>query len=104
MTDKPSRNEDEYFARREAEMLKRRKETAEQAASLAERRSHYMKCPKCGADLKAERYHGIEVDRCLECHGIWMDQEEAETLLAKDTEGVAGFIRSVAKGVKISKK
>ncbi len=51
MPDKPSRNEEEYFAKRDAELLRQQRASAKQAAAEAERRSHYMKCPKCGYDL-----------------------------------------------------
>src|SRR6185436_2952080 len=62
--DKPSKNEDEYFARREAEILKASRDAAARASNDAERRSHFMRCPKCGGKLKTEEYHGIQVDRC----------------------------------------
>jgi hypothetical protein len=48
MADQPSKNEEEYFAQREAELLRQQRATAQQAAAEAERRSHRMKCPKCG--------------------------------------------------------
>jgi hypothetical protein len=56
MSVKPSVNEEEYFARQEAE---RRRRVAEelQAQSIAEEREsaralHFMKCPKCGGSWK----------------------------------------------------
>ncbi len=101
MTDKPSRNEEEYFARREAERLKARKEAAALEAQLAERRRHYMKCPKCGADLRTEEYHGIQVDRCTECDGLWFDAGEAEQLVAEnERRGVGGVFRAIVQGVR----
>ncbi len=54
-TDKPSRNEDEYFAQQDAELLKKQREQADKAALDAERKSHYMKCPKDGFDLDQQR-------------------------------------------------
>jgi hypothetical protein len=45
MADQPSKNEEEYFAQREAELLRQQRATAQQAAAEAERRSHRMKCP-----------------------------------------------------------
>src|SRR5205814_316180 len=60
MTDEPSRNEDEYFARRDAELLRQQRASAQQAAAQAERRSHHMKCPKCGYDLITGEWHGIQ--------------------------------------------
>ncbi len=101
MTDnKPSRNEEEYFAKREAELLKQRQAAAAQAAAATERRSHFMKCPKCGADLVTEQYHEIDVDRCPECGGVWFDAGEVEGILEKEKAGIGGIFKSILQGVR----
>lgn len=41
-----------------------------------------IKCPKCQGSLEQVVYAGIEVDRCLNCKGIWFDSLEAEKLKA----------------------
>jgi hypothetical protein len=99
--DKPSRAEEEYFAKREAELLKKRRESQTKAAANAERRRHLMKCPKCGADLTTQKYEGVQVDRCPECEGVWFDAGEAARLLRKDS-GVVGIFRSILQGVRSS--
>jgi ribosomal protein L37AE/L43A len=99
MTEKPSRNEEEYFARREAELVEQRREAATQAAAEQERKSHHMKCPKCGYDLVHEDYHGVEVDHCRKCHGIWFDAGEARSLLKRENTAVAGLFKSILRGV-----
>ena len=63
MAEKPSKNEEEYFARRDAELLRQQREAARKAQTEAERRSHHMKCPKCGYDLITGEWHGIQVDQ-----------------------------------------
>ncbi|HWP37227.1 MAG TPA: zf-TFIIB domain-containing protein [Gemmatimonadales bacterium] len=102
MTTKPSHNEDEYFARRDAEILKARREAAERAARDAVRRSHFMKCPKCGADLKTEEWSGIQVDRCHECLGVWFDAGEAEELIKHEAKGggLASVFTALVRGVR----
>jgi len=101
MTEKPSRNEEEYFAKREAERIKTLKSTAQIEAKLAERRSHFMKCPRCGADLRVEHFSGIEVERCPECLGIWFDSHEAERLVeANESKGVGGLFRAIVQAVR----
>jgi len=92
MTDKPSRNEDEYFARQEREMLEKQREQARRAAHEAERKSHYLKCPKCGADLVAQDLHGVQVDRCPECQGMWLDAGELEAVARHDDKGLIGRV------------
>jgi len=99
MPDKPSRNEDEYFAKQSADLIKRKRSAQENEQRNAERKSHYMKCPKCGADLGTEDYHGVQVDRCPECNGMWLDSGEVEDLLAREDAGVINVFRSIMKGV-----
>jgi uncharacterized C2H2 Zn-finger protein len=102
MPDKPSRNEEEYFAKAEAERIKQLKTSAEVEAKLAERQSHFMKCPRCGADLKVEHYSGIEVERCPECGGIWFDEDEAARLVdVNAAKGVGGgLFRAIVQAVR----
>jgi uncharacterized C2H2 Zn-finger protein len=101
MPDKPSRNEEEYFARKEAERLAQLKRSAELEAQLAERRSHFMKCPRCGADLRVEHYSGIEVERCPECDGLWFDAGEAERLVEMNaSKGIGGAFRAIVEAVR----
>ncbi len=102
-TDKPSRSEEEYFAKREVELRLARKQADDEAASDEERRSHYMKCPKCGANLEIEEYHGIEIDRCSECNGIWFDAGEAELLTEKESAGFGKIFASMVRGVRAKK-
>lgn len=77
-TDKPSRNEDEYFVKQDAELLRQQRERAETAAREAERKSHFMKCPKDGYDLTSSMYHGVQIETCGHCSGMWLDAGELE--------------------------
>jgi hypothetical protein len=98
--EKPSKNEDEYFARRDAELLRQQRAAAQQAAAVAERKTHYMKCPKCGYDLITGEWDRIQIDQCTHCHGIWFDAGEAEALLKSPHPNVLGrLFRAVIKGV-----
>jgi hypothetical protein len=103
MTQKPSANEEEYARRQEQELLaKRRREAearraADEAAHL--RALHFMRCPKCGQPLLEERYHGIQVDRCAACRGIWFDTGEAESLLDREPSAVQSFFGDLLKGL-----
>jgi Zn-finger nucleic acid-binding protein len=44
-----------------------------------------MICPRCKHNLETVSYENIEVDRCLNCGGIWFDALEVEEL--KNIEG-----------------
>ena len=47
-----------------------------------------MNCPRCNCELAVENYQGIEVDRCPNCGGMWLDYGELDqledTVLDKD--------------------
>jgi Zn-finger nucleic acid-binding protein len=95
-TDKPSRNEDEYFAQQNAELLRKQREQAEKAAREAERRSHYMKCPKDGYDLTSVTHHGVQIETCPHCGGMWLDAGELETVSKDDRPGLLTRVLSDA--------
>jgi uncharacterized protein len=90
--DKPSKAEDEYFARQELE--RRKKWAQEQSAKMATdekerlKQLHYMKCPKCGMDLKEIGLHGVKVDQCANCGGIFLDAGEIEQISKHDNSVV----------------
>jgi len=81
---KPTQTEEEYFARENAERL--RKIAAEQKKSLGKaeqdklKELHHMRCPKCGMELKEVDVRGVQVDRCFSCNGTWLDAGELEKL------------------------
>jgi hypothetical protein len=89
---KPSETEEEYFARREYERL--RKSQADSQKNLAadqrvkEKELHYMKCPKCGMNLVEIDYKNIKVDKCSACEGIWLDAGEMEMVGQMDKGGL----------------
>ncbi|MBM4187425.1 MAG: hypothetical protein FJ206_08950 [Gemmatimonadetes bacterium] len=91
-TEKRSQNEDEYFARRDAELVKEQRAAQEKAARAAERKSHYLKCPKCGADLDTIDRHGVQIDQCPECQRLWLDAGEFDTLNKKADPGFVGRV------------
>ena len=79
-----SRNEDEYFAQQNAELLRKQREKQEAAALEAERKTHYMKCPKDGYDLSSSEFHGVQIETCPHCTGVWLDAGELEVVAHED--------------------
>ena len=51
-----------------------------------------MHCPRCNVELELEQYKGIEVDRCPNCQGIWLDYHELDQLedIAFDSDEFKG--------------
>jgi hypothetical protein len=88
LDEKPSRNEDEYFAREDADMLKKRRAEIQQQQEKEERARHYMKCPKCGASLREVEMQGVKVDVCSECSGVWFDAGEIDQWAPEDRNPV----------------
>ncbi|MGN6185728.1 MAG: zf-TFIIB domain-containing protein [Thermoanaerobaculia bacterium] len=95
--DKPSRAEDEYFVRQELE--RRKKWAQEQSSKIAAeekdriKQAHWMKCPKCGMDLQEIELHGVKVDQCANCGGVFLDKGELEQL-EKHEHGVLNRVFS----------
>jgi uncharacterized protein len=92
MTDKPSQNEEEYFAKLDAELINRKRLEQQREAMAAERRSHFMKCPKCGASLETVDYHEVHIDRCPECGGVWLDDGELGAITRHADPGFVGRV------------
>lgn len=94
---KPSESEEEYFARQEAERMRKlaaERETRMQAEEREKARElHFMKCPKCGMDLAEIEFAGVKVDKCFHCEGMWFDRGEVELLENKDQ----GFVSKMFK-------
>lgn len=92
--DKPSRNEDEYFARLDAELMKQRRAKLDEQRVATELESHLHKCPRCGSDLKEREHHNVKVDECLDCGGVWLDKGELDMIREFDSPG-SGFMGSL---------
>ncbi len=92
INEKPSRNEDEYFVKQDAELLKqmRAQLDAERAKAAS---AQPMRCPRDGTALQEKQYHHAMVDVCPKCNGMWLDAGEAEIIGRSFQEG--GSARNV---------
>ena len=108
MVDRDAKSEDEWFLRNEKELLEtarvaRLKREAERAAKLSAdelkrlKDLHFMKCPKCGHDLKEEKLESVSVDRCTHCEGIFLDAGELERIFRQQAEQRRSFFRKLVK-------
>ena len=77
---KPSDNENEYFARRDAEWLKQQRAALdrERAAQASHQK---MECPRCHGTLRVRDVEHVKIDICDTCHGTWLDAGELEMVL-----------------------
>lgn len=45
-----------------------------------------MKCPVDGATLAMSDRHGIEIDYCPECRGVWLDRGELDKVIERNAQ------------------
>ncbi|HET9296506.1 MAG TPA: zf-TFIIB domain-containing protein [Candidatus Binatia bacterium] len=82
--------EDEYFVKRERELLAKLKAKQEAEGKAAGKNVAHMTCPKCGQPLKARSFQKIEIDQCTGCNGIWLDPGEIEQVAGKENDSWLG--------------
>ena len=91
-------NEEEYFYRANKELIdrKRRELDSDREKLAAQAKTpHWMKCPKCGADMGEIELSGIKVDKCSACQGIYFDHGELETII--ESKSPNGFLTTLKK-------
>jgi len=94
LRDKEKAEEDRYFAQRDRELLEKLKQEKAAVEEAALSQQARMRCPKCGTKLTAIEHHGVTVEECPSCQGMWLDRGELETLAQRENEGwLARFIR-----------
>jgi hypothetical protein len=86
--------EEEYFRKLNQKLIEeRRKKLDAEKGTVPEapRSPHWMKCPKCGADMVEQELAGILVDQCGACHGVYFDAGEVQTLI--DAQESKSFVQ-----------
>lgn len=91
----PSRNEDEFFAKQDAELIKQMRDKLDRERIEQERKAHFMKCPKCGADLKEEDHGHVKVDICPDCKGMWLDAGEMDLMRKVQQSGGKNIVQGL---------
>ena len=75
-------------------MQQRRRTEAAHAEAEEALRAHPMICPKDGHDMFSEPFHTIILERCQHCHGIFLDANEVDEVVARDDQSQMGrFVR-----------
>ena len=108
MVEQDKRREDEWFRTNEIKLLeaaklereKREKERAAKEAEAERKRLkdlHFMRCPKCGHEMREEELDGVKVDRCSFCEGLYFDAGELEQVAMKRVEERKSFFRKLMK-------
>jgi len=42
-----------------------------------------MLCPVCRVPLSMSERHGVEIDFCPQCRGVWLDRGELDKIIAR---------------------
>jgi Zn-finger nucleic acid-binding protein len=78
--------EDEYFHRKDQELIQKMREAANARKQELEDQHrgqpYWMKCPKCGSGLNEETLENVvRIDSCSACGGQFFDKGELDMLL-----------------------
>lgn len=78
--------EDEYFHKKDRELLQHMREAANERRRKLEAehkgQPYWMKCPKCGSELREEELdQNVRIDSCDQCGGQFFDHGELDMLL-----------------------
>ena len=82
MEDRGQALENEYFRRKEQEIIAKMKARIEGENS----KSLEIKCPKCDGTLIETDFETIKIDVCDKCSGVWLDAGELTHIADKDEE------------------
>ena len=47
-----------------------------------------MKCPVDNVDLVMSERHGIEIDYCPQCRGVWLDRGELDKIIERSSAAI----------------
>ena len=78
---KPSQNENEYFAKRDAEWIRERRAVLDRERAAREKSESRPKCPRCSGELDEREFKNVKLDVCGRGHGVWFDPGELEMVL-----------------------
>ncbi|RYZ57045.1 MAG: hypothetical protein EOP07_10980 [Proteobacteria bacterium] len=87
-----ARLEKAYFFKVDQELIKALHEQEEHRLENQNQELHFMKCPKCGHDLKHTKVASMIVDRCTSCEGVFFDKDEWNALFGPPEEESHNFV------------
>jgi uncharacterized protein with PIN domain len=81
--------ENEYFRRKEQELIEKMKAKINSGDSVKTE----TQCPKCDGILHETAHENIKIDVCDKCTGVWLDAGELAQIAHKDEK--SGFFGRV---------
>jgi ribosomal protein L37AE/L43A len=90
--------EDRYFAERDRELIAKLKQAqaAEQEKTIRELAR--FRCPQCGERLNQRVFHGVLIDECPACQGLWLNKTKLESVVKQSgEEWVGNFLEGLVR-------
>ena len=72
--------EEEYFYKKDRELIEKMKESEKQRVELLNRTSHYHKCGCCGHDMNELVHEDVSLLQCQNCDHVHVSLETLESL------------------------
>jgi hypothetical protein len=94
--------EDDYFAKLDREktaQLKAAMDAKEAAKKVQELKDlHWNRCGRCGSEMDAVPFRGVEIEVCPQCGAVLLDHGELEVLAGEDSSGILKNLFSMFQG------
>lgn len=87
---KEKAEEDQYFSKRDQALLEQKRQARLEALEREVREGARGRCPKCGERLGELNDHGVTVEECPSCKGVWFDPGEVELLARRERDSWIG--------------
>jgi DNA repair exonuclease SbcCD ATPase subunit len=89
--------EDRYFAERDRKLIAALKQQQEAEHEKTIRELARSRCPRCGERLSQHAFHGVMVDECPACEGMWLDRGEIQAVLQQQgSDWMSKFLKGLA--------
>jgi hypothetical protein len=82
--------EDQFFAERDRELIAKLKTGKEEEHDAQVRAETRGRCPQDGEKLESRKLHGVAIEECPHCKGMWLDAGEWKVLAERERGGFFG--------------
>ena len=95
----PKKQENSFFTSLELEKMsdlrQKLEAEADEKAKQELKALHYLKCGKCGNDMKTIPFKGIEIEQCDHCGEVLLDPGELEEIAGPEHGSILGSLFSI---------
>ena len=88
--------ENEYFRKKEQELIDKLRAKRAELEQQKSAQATALQCPRCDGTLVEIDFEEVQIDRCTNCHGIWLDAGELERLTGQESGWLKSFWKSLS--------